>query len=81
VNIYVGNLSPKILKWHLRRMFRRYGAVGDISMEKRQSDGNPYNFCFLEMPIGDQASHAIRELNGKKLDGYLMTVKESGVSI
>lgn len=80
MNIYVGNLSPKTLKRHLRRMFRRYGAVGNISMDKRPSNGTPYNFCFLEMPIEDQASHAIKELNGKNLGGYTLTVKESGVS-
>ncbi|MHC4750671.1 MAG: RNA-binding protein [Planctomycetota bacterium] len=81
MNIYVGNLSPKTFKWQLRRMFRRYGAVGNISMHKRPSEGNPYNFCFVEMPIDDQAFHAIKELYGKKLGGYLLTIKESGVSI
>jgi len=81
MNIYVGNLSPRTLKWHLRRMFRRYGAVGNISMDKRPGNGNPYNFCFVEMPMDDQASLAIKELNGKKMGGYLLTVKESGVSI
>jgi len=80
MNIYVGNLSPKTLKWQLRRMFRRFGAVGKISMDKRPGDGTPYNFCFVEMPIDDQASLAIKELNGETIGGFLLTVKESGVS-
>jgi len=81
MNIYVGNISPRTLKWHIRRMFRQFGAVGNISMDKRPGDENPYHFCFVEMPIDDQASLAIKELNGATIGGYLLTVKESGVSV
>jgi len=81
MNIYVGNLSPKTLKWQLRRMFRRYGAVGNISMDKRQGDGTSHKFCFVEMPLIDQANAAIKELNGKIQDGFSLTVSESRVSI
>jgi len=80
MNIYVGNISPRTLKRHLRSMFRKFGAVGNISMDKRAGDGNHYHFCFVEMPIDDQASLAIKELNGKTIGGFLLTVKESGVS-
>lgn len=79
MNIYVGNISPRTLKWHIRRMFKQYGAVGNISMDNRPSEGNPYYFCFVEMPIDEQAFLAIKELNGITIGGYLLTVKESGV--
>jgi hypothetical protein len=33
------------------------------------------------MPYDNQALVAIRELNGKKLRGYTLNIRESGVSI
>lgn len=81
MNIHVGNLSPKTSEWGLRKAFARYGKVGKISMDKPPCDGDAYSFCFIEMPFNNQASVAIRELNGEKLGGYVLTVMESGVSI
>jgi RNA recognition motif-containing protein len=65
----------------LRQAFDRYGKVGKISMDEQPRDGDAYSFCFVEMPFDNQASVAIRELNGKKLGGNAMTIKESRVSI
>jgi RNA recognition motif-containing protein len=81
VNIYVGNLSPEASEWQLRQAFARYGKVGRISMDEQPRDGGAYSFCFVEMPFDNQAVVAIRELSGKKLGGYALTIKESGVSI
>jgi RNA recognition motif-containing protein len=81
VNIYVGNLSPKTSEWQLRKAFARYGKVGKIAMDEQPRDGDAYSFCFVEMPFDNQASVAIRELNGEKLGGYALTIKESGVGI
>jgi RNA recognition motif-containing protein len=81
MNIYVGNLSPKTSEWQLRQAFDRYGKVGTISIDEQPRDGNAYGFCFVEMPFDNQASMAIRELDGKKLGGYALTIRESGVSV
>ena len=81
MNIYVGNLSPKTSEWQLRKAFARYGKVGSISMDEPPRDGDVYGFCFVEMPFDNQASVAIRELNGEKLGGNALIIRESGVSI
>lgn len=81
MNIYVGNLSPKTSEWQLRKAFGRFGKVGKISMNEQPSDVDTYSFCFVEMPFDNQASVAISKLNGEKLGGYALTIKESGVSI
>ncbi len=81
MNMYVGNLSPKTSERQLRKAFVRYGKVGKISMDRHLRDGDAYSFCFVEMPFDNQASVAIRELNGKKLGGFVLTIKESGVSV
>lgn len=81
MNIYVGNLSPKTSEQQLRLAFDRYGKVGKISMDEQPCDSGAYGFCFVEMPFDNQASVAIRELNGKKLGGNILTIKESAVSV
>ena len=81
MNIYVGNLSPKTSEWQLRTAFARYGKVGKISMDELPRNGDAYSFCFVEMPFDNQASIAIRELQGKKLGGNALTIKQSGVSL
>ena len=81
MNIYVGNLSPRTSEGQLRKAFDRYGKIGKISIDEQPRDSAAYGFCFVEMPFDNQASTAIRELNGKKLNGNALRVKESGVII
>ena len=81
MNIYVGNLSPKTSEWQLRKAFEMYGKVDKISVDEKPRDDDAYGFCFVEMPLDNQASRAIREPNGKELGGYALSIKESGVSI
>ncbi len=57
-----------------------YGKVDKISLDSGPSDGDARGFCFVEMPFDNQASMAIRKLNGEKLGGYVLTIKENGVS-
>lgn len=80
MNLYVGNLSPKTSEWQLRKAFARYGIVGKISMNEQPRDSDAYGFCFLEMPFDDQASVAIMKLNGQRIGGNAIAIKESGVS-
>ncbi len=81
MNIYVGNLSPKTSEWQLRKAFERYGKVGKISMDTNPVEKATYRFCFVEMPFDNQASVAIKELNGKNLGSSPLTVVESGVTV
>ena len=80
MNIYVGNLSPKTSEYQLRKAFERFGKVEKISMNERPRNDS-YSFCFIGMPFDNQASRAIKELNGKELSGYELTIRESAVSI
>ena len=80
MNIYVGNLSPGTSEGQLRKAFEMYGKVGKVTVHDRSLDRDAYSFCFVEMPFDNQASRAIKELHGKMLGGYPLTIKESGVS-
>lgn len=79
MNLYVGNLPPKTSELQLRKVFERYGVVETMNMGQQGQRTGAYNFCFVEMPFDKQASHAIEELSGTKLNGFLLTVKESAV--
>ena len=81
VTVYVGNLSPNTSEGQIRELFVRFGKVDRISMDKQPHSDNAYVYCFLEMRCDLEASMAIRELNGGKLDGHALVIKESGVRI
>jgi RNA recognition motif-containing protein len=57
-----------------------YGKVNKVTIDVRVPDRDSFGFCFVEMPFEGQALRAIRELEGKMLNGKSLIVKESGVS-
>jgi RNA recognition motif-containing protein len=57
-----------------------YGKVGKVTIDVCVPNGDSFGFCFVEMPFERQASRAIRELDGKILNGNSLVIKESGVS-
>jgi hypothetical protein len=61
--------------------FEQYGQVDKIIKDEQPRNDDAFNFCFVNMPFDNQASRAIKGLNGKELGGYALTIKESGVSI
>ena len=76
MRLYVGNISPNSSEAQLRKEFTKFGVVGDISMNKSSLEGS-YNFCFIEMPFENQASIAMRELQGKVVGGNALKITES----
>ena len=79
MKIYIGNLSLKLTEWRVRNLFARFGKVGDITMNNKAPETAGYHFCFVEMPFDNQATRAIRELDGTTIDGNIMSIKESGL--
>jgi hypothetical protein len=58
-----------------------YGQVNGVTLGNRPRDDDAHGFCFVEMPFENQALRAIKQLDGKKLGGYALSIKESGVSV
>jgi RNA recognition motif-containing protein len=81
MNIYVGNLSPKTTESQVRKAFEMYGKVDKVSLDKGPRSDEAHSFCFVVMPFENQASRAVKLLNGRMLGGYPLTVKESGVIV
>lgn len=74
--IYVGNLSWDATDASLRNAFSAFGDVASASVVTDRETGHSRGFGFVEMD-GSDADKAIRELDGRDLDGRAMRVSEA----
>jgi len=75
MNIYVANLSREITEDSLRYAFSAFGQVRSVSIGKDETTGQAS--AFVSMPIENEAQTAIRQMNGKDLDGRTIQVEKS----
>lgn len=76
MNIYVGNISPKTSENQLLELFKVYGNVESLKIIIDHFTGTSRGFGFIEMKNED-AEEAIKQLNGKEMDGQMLTVNEA----
>lgn len=69
MNIYVGNLSYKMTDEDLGKLFNTYGAVSQSKIVIDRETGRSKGFGFVEMPNQSEGDEAIRQLDGKEVDG------------
>ena len=81
MNLYVGNISADSSEHQIRKMFERFGKVDKVTMNKPSDDLEAYSFCFLSMPFENQATRAIKELNGFSVKGKILNIKESALGV
>ena len=77
MNIYIGNLSSDVNEETIRQAFESFGQVASARVVKDKCNGESRGFGFVEMTTPSQAKTAIKNLNGKKLMGKEMSVKEA----
>jgi len=77
MNIYVGNLSSDVKDETIREAFESFGQVASAKVIKDKTNGESRGFGFVEMITPSQAKTAIKSLNGKKLLGKEISVKET----
>ena len=77
MDIYVGNLSLAVTDEAIREAFVSFGQVISARVIKDKYTGQSQCFGFVEMAMQSQAHTAIKSLNGKKLLGKEMSVKEA----
>lgn len=75
-SIYVGNLPFTASEDDVRSLFEPYGAVSSVKLVSDRDTGRPRGFGFVEME-DDDAETAIRELNGKDMDGRALRINEA----
>lgn len=77
MNIYVGNIAHAVTEDELREAFAAFGEVASVTLIKDKFTGERRGFGFVEMPGKMQATTAMRELNGKEVQGRALIVNEA----
>jgi cold-inducible RNA-binding protein len=72
--IYVGNLPFSTTEAALGELFSPYGALNTIHIVNDRLTGRSKGFAFVEMVTEEDAEAAIAELQGKTLEGRVLTV-------
>jgi RNA recognition motif-containing protein len=75
--IYCGNLSFQSSQDDVRALFEAHGEVTDVHMVMDRDTGRPRGFAFVEMASEEQASAAIRALDGREAGGRNLKVNEA----
>jgi cold-inducible RNA-binding protein len=77
MKLYVGNLSYRTSDLDLQQLFSRAGQVESAVLIMDRDTGRTRGFGFVEMSSRGEGERAIRELNGKEVDGRTLTVNEA----
>ena len=75
--LFVGNLPYSTNDQSLNDMFSGYGAVSSANIITDKFSGRSRGFGFVEMESDDDAEKAIKEMNGKDIDGRQIVVNEA----
>lgn len=75
--LYIGGLSYDTSDEGLRDAFAEVGTVTSATVIRDRMTGRSRGFGFVEMSSDEEAQKAIRELNGRMLDGRTLTVNEA----
>ncbi len=75
--LYVGGLSYNTTESGLKDFFSQAGTVESANIITDKISGRSKGFGFVEMSTEEEAQAAIKTLNGKELDGRVLTVNEA----
>ncbi len=75
--LYVGGLSYNTTEDSLKSFFSQAGTVETANIIVDKMSGRSKGFGFVEMSSDEEAQKAIETLNGKELDGRILTVNEA----
>ena len=73
--LYVGNVGIRTTEQDLNRLFAGYGQVSRLSVVKGDV-GEANCFAFVTFSDDGQARNAIEGINGTKVAGHVLIVKE-----
>lgn len=75
--LFVGSLSWGVKDDDLKDFFSSAGTVVSANVITDRDTGRSKGFGFVEMSSDEEAQQAIKELNGKELDGRAIAVNEA----
>ena len=77
MNIYIGNLSQNTTEEALKALFTEFGKVENAKIIKDHRSGISKGYGFIEMPSNAEADQAIKALNGNRIDGNNIKIKQA----
>ena len=77
MKLLIRNLARTTTEEELRALFQVYGKVQSCSLVLDKKSGGSKGFGFVEMPSPGEAKAAMKNLNGKDVDGNLIRVKKA----
>ncbi len=77
MKLYVGNLSTSTTGARLDELMHAFGSPGPATVIKDKITGQSRGFAFVEFENDNEARAAIAGLNGKNVDGNVLTVNEA----
>jgi cold-inducible RNA-binding protein len=75
--LFVGSLSWNTNDDQLRDFFATVGTVSSANVIFDRETNRSKGFGFVEMSTDEEAQKAVKELNGKELDGRTIIVSEA----
>lgn len=76
-NLYVGNLSFNTTEGEILDLFGKVGTVARCQLILDKYTNRSRGFAFVEMGSQEDADKAIKEINGKEVDGRALVVNEA----
>jgi RNA recognition motif-containing protein len=77
MKLYVGNLPMEMSETELKDLFSEAGHVASAKIITDRQTGQPRGFGFVEMETKLEGQKAISMLNGREVEGRVLTVNEA----
>ncbi len=77
MNIYAGNLSYDLTEKELEELFAEFGSVSAARIITDKQSGRSKGFGFVEMDNKAEGEEAIKQLDGKEMNGRPLKVNEA----
>lgn len=77
MKLYVGGLAYSVTDQELEQFFAEQGKVVSATVIKDKFSGQSKGFGFVEMEDLKEGQNAIKNLNGKELNGRAVTVNQA----
>ena len=77
MKLLIRNLARTTTEEELRALFQVYGKVQSCSLVLDKKSGRSKGFGFVVMPSPGESKAAMKNLNGKEVDGNTIRVKKA----
>lgn len=81
MKLLIRNLARTTTEKDLHTLFEAIGAVQSCNLVLDKKTGGSKGFAFVEMPRPGEAKAAIKQLNGKAIDGNTIRVKYASQAV